>query len=132
MKNKLIVIAVTSLSMMSCSKDFIRINPISTVSIDVLYKTDKDFSDALVGGYSTFQDEYANFWQYGDVRGDDTKSGLVSNLSVSDMDKFILNNDAGILLSTWQNNYKVISRANTILSKIEKADVAVVKNKDQY
>ena len=49
MKNKLIIIAMTSLCMMSCSKDFIRINPISTVSIDVLYKTDKDFSDALVG-----------------------------------------------------------------------------------
>jgi hypothetical protein len=124
--------AMTSVLMMSCSKDFIRINPISTVSIDVLYKTDKDYADALVGVYSVFQDEYSNFWQYGDVRGDDTRSGLVSNLSVSDMDKFILNNDAGVLLSSWQNNYNIINRANNILAKIEKADAAVIKNKDQY
>ena len=132
MKNIIIIAAFTSVFLMSCSKSFIRINPISTVSIDVLYKTDKDFQDALVGCYAVYQTEYNNFWQYGDVRGDDTKSGLVSNLTVSDMDKFVLNNDAGILLSSWQNYYNIINRANNILTSIDKADVAVVKNKDQY
>lgn len=56
----------------------------------------------------------------------------MSNLTASDVDKFILNNDAGILNSTWQNYYNIINRANNILSKIEKADINIVKNKDQY
>ncbi|MEJ7739297.1 MAG: RagB/SusD family nutrient uptake outer membrane protein [Chitinophagaceae bacterium] len=132
MKNIINLVALSSLLMMSCSKDFIRINPVSTVSIDILYATDKDYQDAVVGCYAVFQTEYNNFWLYGDLRGDDTKSGLVSNLTASDVDKFILNNDAGILTSSWRNYYNMINRANNILAKIEKADVSIIKNKDQY
>src|SRR4051812_29950058 len=131
MKKIISLITLSSL-FMSCSKDFIRINPVSTVSVDVLYATDKDYQDAVVGCYAVFQTEYSNFWMYGDLRGDDTRSGLVSNLTASDVDKFILNNDAGILASTWRNYYSIINRANNILSKIEKADVKIVKNKAQY
>jgi tetratricopeptide (TPR) repeat protein len=127
-----IVVLVFSLLLLSCSKDFIEINPVSTVSVDLVYKTDKDFLDATTGTYAVLQAEYANFWQYGDVRGDDTKGGLVSNLSVSDMDKFILNNDADILASSWRNYYNLINRANNILVRIEKADPAVVINKNRY
>ncbi|MDB5245935.1 MAG: RagB/SusD family nutrient uptake outer membrane protein [Segetibacter sp.] len=132
MKNIITIIIFASILMISCSKDFIRINPESTVSTDVLYSTDKDFQDAVLGIYAVYQNEFGNHWYYGDLRGDDTKSGLVSNLTASDVDKFILNNDAGILRTTWSNYYSVITRANNVLSKIDKADAAVVKNKAQY
>lgn len=130
---KIMVILIVALSlMMSCSKKFIEIAPISTVSVDLVYKTDKDFSDAVTDIYAVYQGEYANFWQYGDVRGDDARSGLVSNLSVSDMDKFILNNDADILTNSWRNYYKIIDRANNVLTRIATADVNTVKNKGRY
>jgi hypothetical protein len=116
----------------ACSKKFIDIDPVSTVSVDQVYKTDNDFQNATNGVYAVFQTEYANFWQYGDVRGDDTKSGLVSNLPVSDMDKFILNNDADILIQTWRNYYKAIYRANIVLDRIGKLTTATVANKDRY
>lgn len=118
--------------LVSCSKKFIDINPISTVSVDQVYKTDNDFQNAVTGIYAVFQTEYANFWMYGDVRGDDTKSGLVSNLQVSDMDKFILGNDAAILITTWRNYYEAINRANTVLAMIKSVDPAIVPNKDRY
>ena len=132
MKSLISILLLAPVLMMSCSKDFIKINPESTVSTDVLYKTDKDFGDAVIGCYAVYQSEYANFWYYSDLRGDDTRSGLVSNLTASDVDKFILNNDAGILRTTWRNYYNIINRANNLLAKIEMADAAVVKNKDQY
>src|SRR6478609_3201872 len=132
MKKISLFISIISLLFSACKKDFIEIEPISTVSVDAVYKTDKDFQDAVTATYAVFQTEYANFWQYGDVRGDDTKNGLVSNLAVSDMDKFILNNDAPILATTWTNNYNIINRANTLLAKIEKADPVIVKNKARY
>lgn len=132
MKKILLLSIFAASCMISCSKKFIEINPVSTVSVDLVYKTDKDFSDAVTAVYAVYQAEYANFWQYGDVRGDDAKNGLVSNLSVSDMDKFILNNDADILTSSWRNYYKIIDRANTVLAKIAPADVNVVKNKNRY
>src|ERR1700754_252454 len=126
-----LIIVATMLSV-SCTKKFIDIDPISTVSVDAVYKTDGDFQNAVNGVYAIFQTEYANFWQYGDVRGDDTKSGLVSNLPVSDMDKFILNNDADILIQTWRNYYKAINRANAILDRIQSVTTAAVPNKDRY
>src|ERR1700754_749960 len=126
-----LIIVATMLSV-SCTKKFIDIDPISTVSVDAVYKTDGDFQNAVTGIYAVFQTEYANFWQYGDVRGDDTKSGLVSNLSVSDMDKFILNNDADILISTWRNYYNAINRANNVLVRVDKASSTAVANKDRY
>jgi len=123
---------VATVFMVSCSKNFIEIAPISTVSVDFVYKTDKDFADAVTAVYAVYQGEYANWWQYGDVRGDDARSGLVSNLTVSDMDKFILNNDADILTSSWRNYYKIIDRANNVLAKIAGADANIVKNKGRY
>lgn len=126
------IIILSSILAVSCSKDYINLNPVSTTSVDVLYTTDKDFADAVVGCYAVYQREYNNFWSYSDLRGDDTKSGLVSNLIASDIDKFVLNNDADILRTSWLNYYNIINRANIILSKIEAADVKVVKNKDQY
>jgi len=132
MKKIILIIIVAPAFMMSCSKNFIEIAPVSTVSVDLVYKTDKDFADAVTAVYAIYQAEYANFWQYGDVRGDDAKSGLVSNLTVSDMDKFILNNDADILTGSWRNYYKIIDRANNVLTKIANADGNVVKNKGRY
>jgi len=132
MKKLIFSMVTMAIFMISCSKNFIEIAPVSTVSVDLVYKTDKDFADAVTGIYAVFQGEYANMWQYGDVRGDDTRSGLVSNLTVSDMDKFILNNDADILTSSWRNYYKIIDRANNVLTKITNADANVVKNKGRY
>ena len=132
MKKIILLLIVASVLLLSCSKNFIEIAPVSTVSVDLVYKTDKDFADAVTAVYAVYQAEYANWWQYGDVRGDDVKSGLVSNLTVSDMDKFILNNDADILTNSWRNHYKIIDRANNVLTRIANADGNVVKNKARY
>ncbi len=50
MKNIISIVAMASIWMMSCKKDFIEKDPISTISVDALYKTDKDFQDAVIGG----------------------------------------------------------------------------------
>jgi len=65
-----IILVMTSL-MMSCSEDFIDLDPISSVSVDRLYKTDKDFQDALTAVYNVFQSQYQNFYIFGDIRADD-------------------------------------------------------------
>jgi hypothetical protein len=132
MKRIIGTLALTSMLMLSCSKEFISIDPVSTVTTDLVYKTDKDFQDALTNTYAVFQNVYSDMWQFGDLRGDDTKLGLVSNLGCSDMDKFILNSNASIVSSAWRNYYNIINRANNILTRIANADAAVVTNKDRY
>jgi hypothetical protein len=119
------------LVLFSCKKEFIELPPVSTVSTDALYKTDKDFKDAVIGIYNVYQTEYQNMWLYGDMRGDDSWDELVKGTAAA-MDNFTINNDDPVIRTTWINYYNIINRANTILTRIEKADVAMVKDKEIY
>lgn len=132
MKKIIFLVLLLSSLFVSCKKSFIELNPISTVSLDLLYKTDKDFQDAVTGTYSALQVQYQNFWIFGDLRGDDSKHEIPSNVSLFSTDNFSLASDATLLRDTWRNYYRVINRANTVLAKISSADVSVVKNKAQY
>ena len=132
MKKLPIFTLVLSLGMGACTKEFIELQPISTVSVDVLYKTDKDFQDAVIGGYSTLQNQYQNFWIFGDVRGDDSEIQIVKIDAWSTSDSFIMFSDASILADSWRNYYRIINRMNTVLVKIEEADAKVVVNKKRH
>src|SRR4051794_25435254 len=92
----------------SCKKDFIELAPVSTVTVDVLYKSDKDFQDAVIGCYTPLQAQYQNFWVFGDLRGDDSRHEVLANLSRVAVDVFTLNNDDPLLRDTWRNYYQVI------------------------
>lgn len=116
----------------SCKKDFIERTPVSSVTIDNLYKTDKDYLDAVTGTYAALRDSYSTMWQFGDIRGDDAFIYVSNQPSVQAVDLFSINSTDGLLNNTWANNYIVINRANNILARLESADIAVVKNKDQY
>ncbi|MEQ9375667.1 MAG: RagB/SusD family nutrient uptake outer membrane protein [Imperialibacter sp.] len=131
MKNIISIVTFVSLFMMSCNKDFIDIAPVDTVSIDALFKTDKDYNDAVIGIYGSLQDQYQDMWLFGDMRGDDSWDELVKNTAAA-MDNFTINNDDNVLRDTWRNYYVTISRCNMLLARIEKADPTVVKNKDLY
>ena len=132
MKKVYFTLALVLSLMVSCKKEFIELAPESTVSVDVLYKTDKDFQDAVIGCYSVLQTQYQSYWVFGDLRGDDSRQEVVANLSLISVDVFTINNDDALLRNAWRNYYQAISRANTVLSKIETADVAIVKNKDRH
>jgi hypothetical protein len=133
MKNLITSIIVSQLLVFSsCSKSFIDRAPVSSVTTDALYKTDKDFSDALIGAYRGLQAPYANMWQFGDLRGDDAWIQISNQPSSTAVDLFSINSSDALLNTTWANYYIVINRANNVLSKIANAEVNVVKNKDRY
>ncbi|MGI8638148.1 MAG: RagB/SusD family nutrient uptake outer membrane protein [Segetibacter sp.] len=128
----LIIVAFSSVMVMSCSKNFIDLPPVSTVSVDAVYKTDKDFLDALTATYNVLQQQYQSFYIFGDIRGDDSQQSIYKNNSWSYADAFVTNSSDALMHSTWQNYYQAIFRINTILDKIKGADPSVVKNKDRY
>ena len=125
----LLTLAVVTLS---CSKDFIDILPKSTGSVDDVYKTDKDFQDAITAAYNTLQTQYQNFWKFGDLPGEDITEEIPNQFENVAIDQFNVNSRLAIIGSSWQNYYRMIFRANTLLAKIETADVAVVKNKNRH
>jgi tetratricopeptide (TPR) repeat protein len=126
------IVAFASLIVISCDEDFIDISPVSSVSVDVVYKTDKDFMDALTATYNTLQTQYQNFYLFGDMRADDSWQEIYKNNSQSYSDAFVTTSSDGLMNSTWLNYYRAIFRINTILAKIEGADASVVTNKDRY
>ncbi|MGI8637614.1 MAG: RagB/SusD family nutrient uptake outer membrane protein [Segetibacter sp.] len=133
MKKILIIIMAASFSLMSsCSKSFIEKVPVSSVTIDALYKTDKDFQDAVIGIYQGLRNQYQNMWQFGDIRGDDAWIQVSNQPSTTNVDVFSINSSDALLSNTWANYYIVINRANNVLAKIADADPAIIKNKDRY
>ena len=130
MKFNIILIALLA-GIASCKKSFIELNPESTVSVSVLYKTDKDFQDAVIGIYANFRPQYLNFWRFGDLRGDDTRYGLVSQLEDIRNDNFTSDNSDPVLASSWKNYYSIITRANKVINSLATADAAVT-NKDRH
>lgn len=132
MKKKIKFVLVIPLFMMACSNDFINILPKSTVSVDILYKTDKDFADALTATYNTLQTQYQDFYIFGDVRADDSWEQIYKNNSQSYSDLFTTTSSDGLMNGTWQNYYSAIYRANTILSKIGEVDESTIPNKNRY
>ncbi len=130
MKNIIYLVALTF--MMSCSEDFIELDPVSTVTVDALYKTDKDFQDAVIGMYSPLRSQYENFWLFGDLPGDDTEQQHSASLDLVSINNFFVNSNMGVLHSSWLNYYVIINRSNILLSQIEAADVSIVKNKERH
>jgi len=126
------IIILASVLMVSCKKNFIELNPISSPSVDAVYKTDKDFHDAVIGIYAVLRDQYEDFWIYGDLRSDDSWHALGNDPFLVSVDNFSLSSSPPLLINTWRNYYSMINRANFVLSKIASVDSNVVKNKTQY
>lgn len=117
---------------LGCGDRFIELIPRSTVSTELLFKTDKDFQDAVIGCYRTLQVQYQNFWVFGDVTADDSEQQLAKSNAQYLIDRFIIETDNTLIRDTWRNYYRLINRANTILDKIADTDPAVVTNKDRH
>lgn len=118
--------------LLSCKKTFIELNPESTASTNAVYKTNKDFQDAVIGIYSTTQSIYQSFWQFGDLAGDDTEQQHSAQLEFVNVNNFLATSATPLLHTTWLDHYRAIFRANTVLFQIAEADPAVVTDKDRH
>lgn len=129
---KIFLLLIGSVLTSSCRKEFIELLPTSTVSVDVVYKTDKDFQDAITAAYNTLQTQYQTFWKFGDLPGEDIAEEIPNQTENVAIDQFNANSRLAIIGSSWQNYYRMIYRANILLAKIESADPAVVTNKNRH
>ena len=132
MNKILIYILLASVVFASCKKNFIDLKPKSTASVDDVYKTDKDFHDAVVGIYATLRHQYEDFWIFGDLRADDSWHALGNDAFLVSVNTFSMSSSANLMISSWRNYYEIVNRANMVLSKIADADPAGVTHKDQY
>ena len=131
MKNILSLLAL-SLLIVSCREDFIELFPESTITVEKVYKTDKDFNDAVIGVYNGLQAPYSQFWQFADLRGDDTEQDAERNTGEVRVDDFAMDVNDDLLNNSWRDYYDIIFRINTLLANMEEAEASMVPNKELY
>ncbi|HEY6900372.1 MAG TPA: hypothetical protein VI233_07010, partial [Puia sp.] len=89
MKNILSILLVALVFILaSCKKSFIERAPVAAAGTDALYKTDKDFQDAIIGTYAALRNQYSTMFQFGDLRGDDAWIQISNQPSLTGVDVF--------------------------------------------
>ena len=121
--------------LLSCSKEFTSLAPISQRNVQSSYKTLADFTVSINGVYDALQlnGTYGRIYLLmNEMRSDNMSNGAgASGLSASleDIDKFREITTATEISNCWADSYKGIARCNIILDKIDASDFdATLKN----
>lgn len=132
---KIFLYSAISILLLSCSKDFTTLAPISQRSVQTSYKTLADFTVSVNGAYDALQlnGTYGRIYLLlNEMRSDNMSNGAgASGLSASleDIDKFREITTATEISNCWADSYKGIARCNIILEKIDAADFDVALKK---
>ena len=130
MKN-IVVIFINLFLFAGCSSDFIDLIPKSTATVADVYKTDKDFQDAVIGCYSQLRTIYNSLWIY-DIASDDIVHGWTSENVRLRLDRYTHTSNDDHFANSWNNGYSLIYRVNYILEQIDDKDDNVVTNKQRH
>jgi starch-binding outer membrane protein, SusD/RagB family len=129
-KSPLIVLLVVFFTV-SCSKDFLELQPQQSVSTANALSTVGDFQAAITGGYdglssSNYYGRY--FTLVTDIMSDDVKLNASANRA-SDWAEYVGSSTDNNNLSgnIWEYGYRVVDRANRILSMETEASVDTYK-----
>jgi len=112
-------------------EDFLTVVPISEYSVDGAYKTQTDFGQAIAAAYSQqqalFQGAQDNWFRGTITRGDETSgnwAGGLADIYAGGIDVFTNTAINSWSLPAWQKYWRMISRCNLILDKIDAVEFA--------
>lgn len=125
----ILIIIFTAFFTSSCKK-FLESKPVSQISADNFYKTEADFTQALIGAYAAFAQVYQGNGYYAlltDLRSDNTTEltpGGDGNDAKMNIDEFKETIDNEHITAFWRDSYALIARANSIISSIDNSSVS--------
>jgi len=111
------------LTLVSCTKDFLNLSPISNANVDNFFNTENDFDLAVVGAYTSLRSSgvFHDYMQLiGDMHSDNSTVGTTAGARTAffEMSEFRDQPTSGIGASVWDDNYEGIARCNIVLDKI--------------
>ena len=127
MKKRLLILLIPML-VISCGDDFTLLSPISERNMENFYETPTDFEAAIVGAYDalqsngTFGVNYVLFMEMRADNGQNAGGATGAAETLQQIDDFKEISTAGQLKATWAESYEGISRANSILSRIDEVN----------
>ncbi|HTE34644.1 MAG TPA: RagB/SusD family nutrient uptake outer membrane protein [Chryseolinea sp.] len=137
MKKLIYVFTLCSFLVMSCSKDFLKVTPQSSVTSGDFYKTEDQFNQALIGSYAATRAVKwsVSAWVMGEMRSDNThfEWGIQRGEEVDErenIDYFMDDQTSAWAAEKYNNCYIGIAFTNNILDNIDAADFSQA-SKDQ-
>ena len=131
LKNKLMLILLFSAALTSCKKDFLELNPPTSLTPDKALGTEADLLVALRGAYSGLRavDYYGRTVPVlGDIMADNAYQSSQNTNRYTLFNNYSFNPTDGNITGLWTSAYSVILRANNIIN----SPVASTVNVDQY
>ncbi len=129
MKNlKIIYTVFTILIVLSCSDDFVEVDP-QDASSETFFNSEQDYQDALVAAYDYLQTT-SKFYQFAEIASDNTLCGGESATDspfiqeIDDMIHSAVGQSDGGLRTMWQWMYEAVNRCNYIMEYQDKTDFA--------
>lgn len=134
---RILVLFVGILFMVSCSEDFINLDPPSNLSSSGFYKTQVDINQAVLSSYAGLRSIYnSTAYQLGEIRSDNTGwSWLPGNPAYQlQVDEFAtpMLVDNGYVENCWEDCYRVILRANIVIGRADAAEFTNESLRNQY
>ncbi|RZK44486.1 MAG: RagB/SusD family nutrient uptake outer membrane protein, partial [Pedobacter sp.] len=121
----------------SCKKEFIELNPPSSLNSEGFYKTEADMNQAVLSAYGNLRTVYNNpFVRLGEIRSDNTTYSWLSGNPADDngIDVFAspLLPENNYPTNAWNGCYNVILRSNIVIGRIDPVKFTNENLKKQY
>ena len=122
-------LAITCLCILAagCKKSFLELSPISNANANNYYKTQADFEVAINSAYATLYTIYApeDAVSYTEIMSD---NATLYSVAGNQADKWAIRDYSVSSINTlvyqfWQDDYKALFNVNTVLDKIEGAEL---------
>ncbi len=144
MKNKIILIGILSILLMSCGDDFLSIPSQTALTDDIYFKTQEDLQAAVNAVYAPLRDLYAG----SEPTGNGVNGAFIMGEMHSDNSTYILNSqfratdnqeqigDCILLESNsvstfkYQRTYSIIASANKVLASVDNVEFDDVADQD--
>lgn len=138
MKKIYVIIALLGFTATSCKKSFIELAPKSQYTDANFYQTDQQFNSAVIAAYAPLRDVLVNDYLLSEMRSDNTiYQGFLSNRGTAYTDRekisdFMDASTDSYTAAEWQHCYKVISRANIVISRLKSATAVPAASATNY
>jgi hypothetical protein len=121
MKKTLMILSIMGSLLFSCKDDFLDLSPVSQTNVNNFYKTASDMNAAVNATYSAlqFNGQYTEWYVFSEIPSDNTTNPLSGSVTdMDEFDKFYIRSTNPFIDARWNDSYRGIARANTVIDRI--------------
>jgi len=122
------------LMMCGCGESFLDLAPLDKANERAFFTNPQDFDLAVIGIYNAVSERFLeqSGWAMKEMRSDNTEQHRLSLLGVStpfnQINEFNIFADNSLVLDHWRTSYSVITRANVVITRMERVDFPFTEN----